>query len=67
MVKDIDIITIDLNTWITPKQLAIELGYKGENNTQRISNWIRRNKVDIWRIESLNIILVDKRTIPSHA
>ena len=60
-------ITIDLNKWATPKQLAIELGYKGESNTQRISNWIKRNKVTAWRIEELNIVLIDRDTLPNHA
>ena len=60
-------ITIDLNKWATPKQLAIELGYEGEASTQRISNWIRRNKVTVWRIDELNIVLIDRSTIPTHA
>jgi hypothetical protein len=64
---DSNTVTIDLDKWATPKQLASELGYGGEANTQRISNWIRRQKVTVWRIEELNIVLVDRNTIPSHA
>ena len=60
-------VTIDLSKWATPKQLAIELGYEGEATTQRISNWIRRNKVGVWRIEELGIVLIDRETIPAHA
>lgn len=60
-------VIIDLKKWATPKQIAIELGYEGEATTQRISNWIRRNKVTVWRIEELGIVLVDRSTIPAHA
>lgn len=60
-------VVIDLTKWVTPKQLAIELGYEGDATTQRISNWIRRNKVTVWRIDELNIVLVDRSTIPPHA
>lgn len=61
------IITIDLDVWATPKQLAKELGYTGEANTQRISNWIRRGKVKAQHIDELNITLIDRSSIPAHA
>jgi len=61
------ILTIDLDKWATPKQLAKELNYKKRDNTQRISNWIARGKVSFQRIEELDLTLIDRETIPPHA
>lgn len=62
-------ITIDTDIWVTPKQLAKELGYATQKDdcTQRISNWIRRGKIKSKHIAELGITLVDRTTIPSHS
>lgn len=64
------IIKIDTNKYVTPRQLAKELGYDQTRSdcTQRISNWIARGKVTTITIPELNdLILIERATIPAHA
>lgn len=67
--KKNNIITIDTNIWTTPKILAKELGYASKRNdcTQRITNWIKRGKITSWKIDELNITLVNRQSVPDHA
>jgi hypothetical protein len=63
-VRNTNKVEIDLTIWATPSTIADELGFKGKDRTQRITNWIKRKKVVSWSIDKLNLVLVDRTTIP---
>jgi hypothetical protein len=47
-------VTINLNEWCTPKQLAQTFGVK----KQVVNNWQHRGKLRVMRIEELGLTLV---------
>lgn len=60
-------ITIDTKKWATAKTLAKENGWDDKTNyTQRVTNIVKRNKINTWVIDELDIRLIDRNQFNKH-
>lgn len=60
-IRYMDKITINLKKWATAKTLAKEHGWDDKANyTQRVTNIVKRNNLNTWTIEELDIRLIDR-------